>query len=598
MATKGGGGGGGGGSGAIRAGRAFIELFATDNKLVRTLEGVKGRLTKFGSFFGKVGLGLGAAGTALFAPLTALLKSGMDRADQIGDLGEVFGLTADSASRFASAMEMAGGTIEDLEMAFGKLAASNKSGKPLDEHFLDVADSINSISDASERFKAAKEIFGDKFARKFIDNSGDISEFVKNAPSLSAEEIKNSKAMNIEMARTWIVLKSSLLSVLEVVTPLAKVFFEFIRTNSKLLGIVFAVGAGLMALSAITTAVGFAFTGLATILGGVMSVVGFILSPLGLILVTLGAITAAVALSIRSFDDWSSSLQSLFGGVAGAAKTSWAGISDALKMGDLELAGKIAFAGLSLAWHETARFFKAVWIDFKKFFVDGWHDAIMLLTLAWNDFDAAFKKITERIADFLVKTIIAAVKTVVTAAAIVGDVLGLNDISGPMKQAMSWLDRAEAARKEIHDDEVRRIDIRQRLMEKAIHKVAADEQAERDKARAADLAADDADIAAAKAKLDLLRQQAAAAVNLAAVRKLGASILAGAFGGGPGTSPLDALANVRGGFASRSTSLEFAFGKKSEESLKTVAKNTDTLPSIMGVLESIFDELRNRNVVN
>ena len=48
-------GGGGGGSGAVRAGRAFVELFAQDNKLYRALDAASARLKQFGAMSAKIG---------------------------------------------------------------------------------------------------------------------------------------------------------------------------------------------------------------------------------------------------------------------------------------------------------------------------------------------------------------------------------------------------------------------------------------------------------------------------------------------------------------------------------------------------------------
>jgi hypothetical protein len=55
-------------SGAIRAGRAFVELFADGSKLVRGLKSAAGKLKAFGSQVRNLGLGLMAAGSAVSPP--------------------------------------------------------------------------------------------------------------------------------------------------------------------------------------------------------------------------------------------------------------------------------------------------------------------------------------------------------------------------------------------------------------------------------------------------------------------------------------------------------------------------------------------------
>ncbi|AMV30184.1 hypothetical protein VT84_37680 [Gemmata sp. SH-PL17] len=93
----------GGGAANVRAGRAYVELFARDSGVLRALERVKSKFQALGSTLIKSGAavgGLGAAVTAGFKPaLDALADTG-----KIGDLADLFQLPAEKASRLFGIM--------------------------------------------------------------------------------------------------------------------------------------------------------------------------------------------------------------------------------------------------------------------------------------------------------------------------------------------------------------------------------------------------------------------------------------------------------------------------------------------------------------
>jgi predicted RNA-binding protein with PUA-like domain len=90
---------GGGGSGAIRAGRAFVEVF-TKNSLGAGLNAAAADLKAFGSKISSIGLkfaGLGAAGVAGLLPISNTLN---DIAKQ-GKIADAIGLTAEQFTGIA-----------------------------------------------------------------------------------------------------------------------------------------------------------------------------------------------------------------------------------------------------------------------------------------------------------------------------------------------------------------------------------------------------------------------------------------------------------------------------------------------------------------
>ena len=70
---------------AIRAGRAFVELFTDDSKLVRGLRRAEKKLKNFGARIGAMGRKMATLGAAAAAPLAVSTKifAGFD--DQMRD---------------------------------------------------------------------------------------------------------------------------------------------------------------------------------------------------------------------------------------------------------------------------------------------------------------------------------------------------------------------------------------------------------------------------------------------------------------------------------------------------------------------------------
>jgi len=66
-----------GNAGSIRAGRAFVELYADDNKLVRTLKRGEAKLRAFGQSVSDIGSSLLKASAAIVAPAAVYGWRGM-----------------------------------------------------------------------------------------------------------------------------------------------------------------------------------------------------------------------------------------------------------------------------------------------------------------------------------------------------------------------------------------------------------------------------------------------------------------------------------------------------------------------------------------
>ena len=86
------------GAQGIRAGRAFVELFADDSKLARGLRQAQAKLSAFGSAVRGIGYKLTAAGAAITAPLTAAAMTTGRAGAELYDMARRTGLSVEALS--------------------------------------------------------------------------------------------------------------------------------------------------------------------------------------------------------------------------------------------------------------------------------------------------------------------------------------------------------------------------------------------------------------------------------------------------------------------------------------------------------------------
>ncbi|MGH7202526.1 MAG: phage tail tape measure protein, partial [Planctomycetaceae bacterium] len=146
-------------AGGIRAGRAFVELFADDSKLVRGLDAAKKRLQAFGASVRAIGMKMVAAGALVAGPLSLAVKAASDMEETMNKFNVVFGDNAAAMKEWGdefagqigrSKKQIAGflaGT-QDLLVPIGFDAASAaEMSKQLAGLAVDLA-SFNNMADA------------------------------------------------------------------------------------------------------------------------------------------------------------------------------------------------------------------------------------------------------------------------------------------------------------------------------------------------------------------------------------------------------------------------------------------------------------------
>lgn len=381
----------------IKAGRAFVELYLKDNALTKGLKASSDKLKSFGKGIGLIGAAIAGAGAAITGPILLAVHKFAEGGDQLAKMSQRTGVSAKALSELGFAASQSGVDIETLETQLikmqkaigGALTGNGESAKALhvlgigldqlkgkspDKQLEIIADAISKIKDPAIRNRRLIDLLGKSGAamapllakgaagiRALREEAQDLGlskseEDVKLAEKLQDAFHKMGNVISGVWSKIGGAVAGTVLQGVEWITRIVSAAGKWIKQNKGLFDSIFRIGA---ALTVVGTAIGVVGTsialagvvlgGLATGLGVIGSILGTILSPLGLITVALAAggyvwanYTASGQAAMTAISDVLSKLLATF-------KATFGGISDAIKGGDLALAGSIAIAGLQVA---------------------------------------------------------------------------------------------------------------------------------------------------------------------------------------------------------------------------------------------------------
>ena len=173
----------GGTGSAIRAGRAFVEMFVDDQQLRRGLDGARQQLEQFSRSVMRLGAQFSMVGAAMAAPILAAAKSFAEAGDAVEKASRRTGMAAESFSALQFAAQQSGTSIEAVEKGILRmqrtitqatdglassrhqlaelgLAAEDLAGLSTEEQFLRVAEALSQVQDPAEKAARAMQIFG------------------------------------------------------------------------------------------------------------------------------------------------------------------------------------------------------------------------------------------------------------------------------------------------------------------------------------------------------------------------------------------------------------------------------------------------------
>jgi hypothetical protein len=411
---------GGGGSGAIRAGRSFVELFLKDASLYKSLDAAQARLKAFGSFTTKLGLATTAAGSAVLAPLVKVFGDAVTRGAAIDALSRRFALTTESVSALAYAFEKSGGSLDEFDGTLTSLAAKVKGAAdaneelvdglkglngralirmPLDQQVDRIADAFSRITNPIDQATVAQDLFGASGLR-MLDvlkrGSGGLAAWKKEAVSrgavLSQEDATRATTAMRAYTDTMLAVRlaigevgkalvggsgevkgfsDSVIAAIQTARGWVANNREAIVTFAKIAGAVTAGGAALLVLGPVAAAAGSAVGFL--LVGVKLAAAAFavLLSPVGLTVAAVAALGGAFRTQTSAGTGFVESVRGAFGRLSETASATWGGIVAAFQSGDLQKAFDVAVAGLRVAWLTVVDLLQEKWVWFEQNILSG-----------------------------------------------------------------------------------------------------------------------------------------------------------------------------------------------------------------------------------
>jgi hypothetical protein len=389
----------------IRAGRAFVEMGTEDSRFIKGLRSAQKRLDSFAANVAKVGVGVGAAGSAIVAPIVAAAFQFQATGDELAKMSQRTGVSAEALSELRHAAGQSDLAFEDLGKAITKsqqlidsamsgnqgnidklaklgLTAEQIGDLTPDQQLEVFADRLAAIDDPAARASRAIEIFGEDGRKMLPMLSGGAegiqalraearalglqmsTEDANAAAELGDSWSRLTKASEMIATRIGGAVAPALMQVVNLITPVVAAISKWIDQNRGLVVTVLSVGAVLMGLGAALVLAGGLAAGLSmsiggaiaagsmlmTVVGGLVSVLGFLASPLGIVTTLLVAGVAYWALYTQSGQATLEWFATNFGELKNIAMDTMGGVYNAIKAGDLGLAAEIAMVGVQLAF--------------------------------------------------------------------------------------------------------------------------------------------------------------------------------------------------------------------------------------------------------
>lgn len=422
----------------IRAGRAFVEIFADDSQLRRALDRSAERLKTFGKTVGMIGAGITAAGAAVAGPMLAVTRGFMQAGDEMDKMATRTGIAVEQLSLLRFAAEQSGTSAQTMERgiqrmsrtiadaAGGSAAAARALGElgleaehllrlSPDQQFMAVADRIAGIENPTLRAAAAMQVFGRSGAElvpMLAGGRAEIEALIDRGRDLRQQMSEEDREAARELTDAWHSLTSvwqaaknvigaalapMLTDLTERLVKYVVLVHDWIDENRELIRTVFRVavavggiGAAITGLGGTIAVAGMALGGISTALGvagalfaKLTALVGALLSPIGLVAAAVvglaGYLLYASGVGGKAIE-W---LSERFEWLRDVVGRTLGGIFDAIAAGDLGLAFEVAWSGVMVVWQTATNKLKEMWAGVKWWFLSTWDEATHGIAAAW-----------------------------------------------------------------------------------------------------------------------------------------------------------------------------------------------------------------------
>jgi len=407
-------------AGPIRAGRAFVELFADDSKLVSGLRRAQNTLKAWGQDLFRSGLAITAFGSSLSAPFILSTKTFTEMGDSLSAMSQRTGFATQTLSGLELAAMFTDFSMQGLEnalkrmqrtlvaamtgtkeisKAFGFLNLKTEEfvNKSPEEQLALIASRLSKIDDPTIRVAAAMGIFGREATgilpmlkdgarglQAYMDKAKQFNIIPPQAAVDAGDKLKDVFEiikLQVRTIRFWIGagLEKALKPLSERLVRILARVIDWTAANGALFISIAKIAAGVVILGGSIMGLGISLLVLSKVGAGLLVVVKIIHSVLSaalgiiaLLTTNLGMMTAALLVGTVAL---------LYFSGRGGAAVSWLGakfktmgsifmgtmqgIKDALLGGDLSLAAKILWLGLKAEWVIATGTLLEIWDTFK-----------------------------------------------------------------------------------------------------------------------------------------------------------------------------------------------------------------------------------------
>ena len=437
----------------IRAGRAFVELFADDSKLVRGLRAAERKLKAFGDGVRNLGLKMVGVGSAILAPLAGAAKSFADMGSRMWDMAKRTGVSVEALSALGYAAEQSGAGMEAFENGIRRmqrtiydagrglstatdaladlgLTTQDMEGLSPEAQFRLLADRLDKIEDPSRKAAIAMTIFGrsgTQLLPMLEGGAAALDAYEQHARKLglvmSTEDAAAADAFGDALDDLWKTLKMSVFTIGSALAPTLKMVAEkityvvtvvsaWIKQNQQIVVTVLRVAAVVVAVGFALAVLGTIISGLGTILGVLITVVttvvavlkvlaaviAFLISPIGLVIAAVAALGAYLVYATDIGAKALAWLGDRFNVLKEDALSAYQGIADALAAGDISLAVKILWLTIKMEWTRGVNFLEKAWLNFRNFFIkigyDAWHGLLAVAEIVWHALEVGWIETT------------------------------------------------------------------------------------------------------------------------------------------------------------------------------------------------------------
>ena len=427
-------------SGAIRAGKAFVEAYLDRTRLTRDLATVQRQLQSFGLGVTAMGRRLMIVGGAILTPLLAATRQFMVIGDTLHDMSRRTGLSTNALSELGYAAEQSGSSIETLEKniklmqkiirkgIFGDeakelrrlgISVSDLKRMNAEQQFEAIAGAIAAIPDATIRAATALSIFGRSGASILPMLEGGVAgirELRQEAIRLGLSIGPEQAAMADALSDSWKTIKRTFGAVsVAIGTALAPMLQslaqriiegriatrQWVDENRNAIVAVFNIG-----LAALGAGAGLYVLGKAIVVLSGLLKIGTVLAniftaSMVFLQVTLGVLTHPIALvaagliGLGAYFLYSSGMAdravtyigSALADLWQEASETFSTIAESMAAGDFVSAAKVGWAFIKLEWTKGVNFLEGLWDSF----VGVWQDTAWGLAIVFTNIVAKVK---------------------------------------------------------------------------------------------------------------------------------------------------------------------------------------------------------------